>query len=377
MWVKVEDNSMAGQSLRKIKENGSLTSSEAKTIFETGKAEGKGTIYSASALNLFGDAFGLEKVTGEVKIVNGVDRFLTEEQFQALVAASKAALHSPAPAPAPAAPAVTDSEYHFPGEPLQGKACKGYVMPEWYSLMEACLNAGKHVIIAGPPGTGKSTAPEQYFIKRGQKFVALNGDAGFRRRDMEGSPEIRQHNTSFKVAEFATAAINGWGVILNEVNAADPDALIYINGMLEVPHVVNLNGKSFPVHKDFRMICTYNPGLIGTKALPQAFMDRFFPIRLGFPPKTFLKQMMIAKGMNPTAIYQDRLLGFAAACWQAHVKGTLRYQISPRRLFDVAFLLDNNVVENLEVAVKKAIVDAVDSYTDRQALEKLWASIMA
>lgn len=278
---------------------------------------------------------------------------------------------------APGAKAVNrlEAPVVFPELPLAGKANSNYVQPVWYKLMESALNAGKHVAIAGPPGGGKSTGPEQYFIRKGQPFVTVNGDAGFRRKDMEGSVEVAEGRTFFRVAEFAAAAVNGWGCILNEVNAADPDALMYINGLLEVPFVVNIHGKAYPVHPDFRLVVTYNPGLVGTKALPQAFKDRFFPIKLDFPPKAFIRKMIIAKtGISEDSPYLERLLKYSADCWALHVKGNLRYQISPRRLFDVVFLLETKACEDINDALKRAIVDAVDSAADAQMLIKLITS---
>jgi MoxR-like ATPase len=265
----------------------------------------------------------------------------------------------------------------FPPCPKVGKTNPQYVTPAWYKRMEAALDAGKHVSIAGPPGGGKSTGPEQYFARKGQPFVVVNGDAGFRRRDIEGTTEIQAGSTFFKAAEFATAAINGWGCILNEVNAADPDALMWINGLLEVPHMVTVHGRAYPVHPNFRLVVTYNPGLVGTKALPQAFKDRFFPIKLGFPPRSFVRKLLVTKGMPESAGYADRLLKYAADCWQLHEKGNLRYQISPRRLFDVVFLMESGACQDLEDAIKQAIVDAVDSAADAQMLKKLVTTPLA
>lgn len=262
-------------------------------------------------------------------------------------------------------------EVVFPSTPALALGNPNYVTPPWFKRVEAALNAGKHVAIAGPPGGGKSTAAEQYFVGREQPFVTINGDAGFRRRDMEGSTEISQGTTFFRVAEFAAAAVNGWGCILNEVNAADPDALMWINGLLEVPFVVNIHGKMYPVHKDFKLIVTYNPGLVGTKTLPQAFKDRFFPVKLGFPALAFIKKMLVAKGMNPNAEYSSRLLKYAGDAWALHERGSLRYQISPRRLFDVVFLMDSGTCTDLNDAIKMAVVDAVDSAADAQMLLKL------
>lgn len=276
---------------------------------------------------------------------------------------------------APSSSVSTDTILKFPETPAIGKANPHYQTPTWYKRLAAALDAGKHVSLAGPPGVGKSTGPEQYFIRKGQPFVVVNGDAGFRRRDVEGTTEIQGGTTFFRVAEFAAAAINGWGCILNEVNAADPDALLWINGILEVPNVVVVNGKAFKVHPDFKLVVTYNPGLIGTKALPQAFKDRFFPVKLGFPPREFLRKLVIAKtGITGAEAYLNRLLKYAEDCWALHEKGNLRYQISPRRLFDVVFLMESAIATNLEDGIKQAIIDSVDSAADCQMLVKLVTS---
>jgi MoxR-like ATPase len=163
--------------------------------------------------------------------------------------------------------------------------------------------------------------------------VTVNGDAGFRRKDMEGSVRDSGAGSTFfnVVAEFAAAAVNGWGCILNEVNAADPDALLWINGLLEVPFVVN--GPRQAPSRSTRTsgsIVTYNPGLVGTKALPQAFKDRFFPIKLDFPPKAFVKTSWSRRPASAsTPSYIERLLKYAAGLLDpARSRATLRYQIS-------------------------------------------------
>lgn len=275
------------------------------------------------------------------------------------------------------APDVRQAVLIYPERPELPLPKLNYIQPIWYKRMVAVLDSGRHVAISGPPGCGKSTGPEQYFIEKGIPFVVVNGDAGLRRRDLEGTPSIDKHGSWFQVAEFAAAAVLGWACVINEVNAADADALLWLNGIIEVPHHITIGGRSFPVHPDFRLVVTYNPGLVGTKALPQAFKDRFFPIKLAFPPKAFLRRILVAKGMDPQAAYADRLLKYAADCWALHEKGNLRYQISPRRLFDVVFLMDSAPETALEDAIKQAIVDSVDSPADCTLLLKLVTAPLA
>lgn len=269
-----------------------------------------------------------------------------------------------------------DVEIVFPNVPGVIEVRKNWVKPEWYDDMEAALDNGLHVSIEGPPGTGKSTAAEQYFATRKRPFVTINSDAGLRRRDLVGSIELADGTTRFVTAEYAAAAIFGWGVIINEVNAADADALLFLNGQLEVPFTVNIHGRSFPVHKDFRAVVTYNHGLHGTKPLPPAFKDRFFPIKLDFPGEKVLTQILRANGLPSDAIYAPLLTRFAAAAWDLHVKGNMRYQITPRRLFQAIFLIENR---NLSVkeAITRAVIKGVDTRTDQAALESVLAKLEA
>jgi hypothetical protein len=262
-------------------------------------------------------------------------------------------------------------EIIFPEAPALPQSMPAFIEPEWYKAMEVSLDAGKHCAIAGPPGIGKSTAPEQYFIRRGQPFVTLNCDAGLRRRDLVGTPEIAGGTSRFVCAEYAAAAIFGWGVIINEVNAADADALLFMNGQLETPFTVNIHGRSYPVHKNFKLVVTYNPGLIGTKPLPQAFKDRFFPAKLGFPEAKLLKKILLAKGMPKGAAYEEKLLEFATACFNHYNQRAIRYQLSPRRLYDTVFLLENGVTKSLNTALKLAVCSAIDTDLDSQAVEKI------
>lgn len=267
-----------------------------------------------------------------------------------------------------------DIEITFPEAPALPVAMANYVKPDWYARMALALDSGKHVALAGPPGIGKSTGPEQYFIHKGQPFVTVNGDAGLRRRDLVGSVELSDGTTRFVCAEYAAAAIFGWGCILNEVNAADPDALLFMNGQMEVPFTVNIHGRSFPVHKDFRLVVTLNDGLVGTKPLPQAFRDRFFPIKVNFPDEALLRKVIVAKtGIDNVHPAMVHLLRYARKAWDLTDRGQMRYQLSPRRLFDVCFLLKNGTT--LRDAIRYVVVEAVPSKPDAEQLERLAADL--
>jgi hypothetical protein len=266
-----------------------------------------------------------------------------------------------------------DSEVRFPEMPsiLQPQAF--WRKPIWYENMKAMVEAGQHIALAGPPGIGKSTAVEILACETHTPLVNISGDAGLRRRDLTGNTELLNGHTRFSVAEYATAAIMGWWAKIDEVNAAEPDALMYINSQLAAPYMVNFYGRSYPVHPNFRLFVTYNPGLVGTKPLPDAFKDRFFPVKLEFPTAAGLRQMLEANGMqhidHMNDEWMDVIVNYGAKAWQQHLDGRMRYQITPRRLMHAVML----VKQGLDVykALKAAVVAAVDNPAEAKLLEQL------
>lgn len=341
---------------------------------EDGEAQKSNPTHRSLALKLVQDMITgtcglphvIKKGTYHVEGVDGVVHAQIPRQVHLNIDAATTTVH----VPAPQEPAEKSAENSliFPSKPAVPKALEGFIKPEWYQRVELCLDAGKHISLAGPPGGGKSTVPEQYFISRKQPFVVVNGDAGLRRRDLEGTIELVDGTTKFSVADFAAAAINGWGAILNEANACDADALLWLNGILETPHKVVVHGQAYPVHKDFRLVVTYNVGLSGTKPMPQSFKDRFHSIKLAFVTPEFLTKLLIAKGMPADAHYGRALVLFAQNLWAMHEKGQLRYQISARRLIDAVFLIENGL--SLNAALKAAVVDAIDAHADAQIVSR-------
>ena len=259
----------------------------------------------------------------------------------------------------------------FPDRPAVPAPKKNFKEPSWYAEMADALDAGEHVIIAGPPGGGKSTAPEQYFIRRGQPFVVVNGEGGLRRRDLEGHTDLVNGQTIFTVAEYAAAMVMGWGVIFNEVNAVEADATIYINGQIEVPHTVCIGGRSYPVHPEARVVATYNPGLAGTKPLSQSFKDRFYPIKLAFLGEAELTERLELNGMPKGASYGPAFVKYALELWALHEKGSLRYQISPRRLIQAVGIMERGKGRVAwRVALERAIIAIVDAPAEIELMKK-------
>jgi hypothetical protein len=252
--------------------------------------------------------------------------------------------------------------------------------PTWFQRMRFAVEHGKHIALEGPPGVGKDTAVQQLAAQMGRPLMTVGGDAGFRRRDLTGSAQIFNGTSYFDVGDYVAAAVNGWWVLLTEVNAADPDALMYINAQLAPPYTVNVLGKSYPVHEDFRIFVSYNHGLIGTKPLPQSFKDRFFSIKVPFFTKAQLARRLWAMGMSHLPRYEmanSIVLQFGVAMWSAHERGQMRYQITTRRLADALLFItvgDYPAKESLEMAVLSAIDSPVEAKAAKNVLEEVLRS---
>lgn len=280
-------------------------------------------------------------------------------------------------------------QVRFPGVPVIHDPMDNFRKPSWFEPMRTAVRAGKHISLSGPPGIGKSTAVEQLAAEEHMPLVHIGADAGLRRRDLTGNVELINGHTSFMVAEYAAAAVFGWWAVIDEANAAEPDAIMSLNGQIAPPYTVQFYGKSAPVHPNFRLFITYNHGLVGTKPLPDSFKDRFFPIKLGFPTDLQLRNILLANGMpedsRPGAddshswnTISSAIIKYARLTWEAYEQGRMRYQITPRRLMDAVFLLkawDSGTTNKVAEALDMAVINAVDNMAEVKQLQSILVTV--
>jgi len=205
----------------------------------------------------------------------------------------------------------------------------------------------------------------------GKVLVTVSGDAGFRRKDLVGSLQIANGRSFFEVAEYAAAVVNGWWALVTEVNAADADALLFMNSQMAPPYVINIAGKAYPVHPNFRLFVSYNPGLVGTKPLPQSFKDRFFSIQVPFFTEARLRSLLVANGAPEDIVWVEEIVQFGMLMWKAHERGQMRYQVTSRRLMDAVELMKCDIVTSTIEAINLAVISAIDSPVEAQTARQL------
>jgi len=262
-------------------------------------------------------------------------------------------------------------EIIWPDAPPMVQQDDGYKRTPFYNIMKyMVMEQGKHVSLEGPPSVGKSISVEQLAAELGQPLVNIGCDGGLRKRDLVGTPEMVNGTTKFVVGEYAAAAVMGWWVKIDEVNAADGDALLFINSQIANPFVVNIHGRQYKVHPNFRLFISYNHGLIGTKPLPQSFKDRFYPIKVSFPTQAKLEGILKARGL-PADGTLGKLSRYAVLMNEAHGRGQMRYQISIRRLLDAGLLMQNGWVHDVYEALELAVVAGIDSPVEAKAAQNV------
>lgn len=293
-------------------------------------------------------------------------------------------------APTAGQPELGEEPIVWPDVPPQLTPHPHFVEPKYYRTMKHMVRAGRHVRLAGPPSVGKDTAIKQLAYETGKPLVSLNGSS-LRERHMTG---VRAQDASgrsyFLPSQFAAAVVHGWWCNITEVNAAEQDVLLYLNSITEEPYVITLNGRAYPVHKDFRLFVSYNPGALGTRPIPASLADRFFPVKLQFHTESSLRKVLQANGMPESDLVEDNatghlkdwtvcLISYVIKLWDVHEAGKCKYQVTVRRALDVCELMSDGFrddgIAGFKDAIRAAIIDAIDNPLDAKEAEKVLREI--
>jgi hypothetical protein len=257
--------------------------------------------------------------------------------------------------------------------------------PTWYERMRVMTMRGKHTSLQGPPGVGKDTAVQQLAALEKQPLVTLGGEGSFQKWDLAGQAEIAAGTSYWESAEYATAVVKGYWVLLTEINAAYPDALMYLNPQLAPPYTINIKGRAYPVHPNFRLFVSYNYGLAGTQPPPASLKDRFHPIKMGFFTKPQLRKRLecwrlpVEDGMDFDAWqWGETIVNYGIAMWAKHESGGLSYQITTRRLIDAIDLMlepELNYENDVKRALRHSVLEAIDNPHEAQTAADVLRSV--
>ena len=157
-------------------------------------------------------------------------------------------------------------------------------------VLTVALATGRHVVIEGPPGTGKSTLLRSIARDTGQDVVFVEGNAeldpgpaGRPVRPVAGARRRATAPRASSTARCSPRCASGGLLYLEELNRVPEETLnvlitVLTEGEIAVPRLGTVRAG-----KDFRLIAAMNPfDAVGTARVSQAIADRMCRVVLGY-----------------------------------------------------------------------------------------------
>jgi len=154
-----------------------------------------------------------------------------------------------------------------------------------------CVSTKEPCLLEGETATSKTSIIRYlaFLLQQPVKRINLNGqtDSGeLIGRYVPDDDENSDKNWRWEHGDIVKAMINGWWVILDEVNLAEPQILERLNSLLENPPSLTITERSpaieygtspeNSIHSDFRIFATMNPAeYAGRSAFSPAYKDRW------------------------------------------------------------------------------------------------------
>ena len=99
-----------------------------------------------------------------------------------------------------------------------------YIEPEWFAYLASFVDRGLPVLLIGPPGSGKTESVERLFAKRDQRLEIISCTPSMSADDFEGAIDLVDGNTVFTPSACAEAVREGYGILLDEIDAAPAES---------------------------------------------------------------------------------------------------------------------------------------------------------
>jgi MoxR-like ATPase/enamine deaminase RidA (YjgF/YER057c/UK114 family) len=171
----------------------------------------------------------------------------------------------------------------------------------------------EHVLLVGPTGGGKTALVKHIAARVGARLEIIDLDGQTDTAQLLGSfaPTGEVNRPFAWISGILTeAARNGWWILLDEINLAEPDVIERINSILDDDRFLMLSeheNEEIKVHPNFRLIAAMNPATYaGRKVLSFAMENKFSPIWVP-------EEMPEAEEIAITSNYLSQGLAMAAA----------------------------------------------------------------
>jgi MoxR-like ATPase len=226
-----------------------------------------------------------------------------------------------------------------------------YWKPRWADYLKLFVDRGDPVLLLGPAGSGKTEAVERVFAERRQRLYVVSCNARMTADDLEGRVDLvidgSHQVTKFSPAAPALASADGAGLLLDEADAALPEAMYSVYRLLEGKpmHILRKGADcAVPRHQDFRIVGTQNTEgrgdeknlYHGRSFQDEAFLDRWGnAIRVDYPEPE-IEQKILQRRTGIQEQPAKRIVDTACALRAALSQDEIAFCCSVRRTLRVA-----------------------------------------
>jgi MoxR-like ATPase len=156
-----------------------------------------------------------------------------------------------------------------------------------------CVLAGRHALLEGVPGLGKTMLIRALADALDLKFARIQFTPDLMPADITGTDVLEDDENGRKIKVFQPGPVFANLVLADEINRATPKTQ---SALLEAMQekTVTVANRSYRLEPPFFVLATQNPlEMEGTYPLPEAQLDRFmFKVNVSYPSVSDLVQVL-------------------------------------------------------------------------------------
>jgi MoxR-like ATPase len=196
----------------------------------------------------------------------------------------------------------------------------------WHREMTRPDNATrKGVFLYGPTGSGKTTMFQEFFWRIGVPMLLVTWSPRMEAMDLVSAKTVIGGDVLTNDQAIVIAARQGFPIVLDELDLADPAELTSINEIIEKGVVTLPDGERIVAKRGFFVCATGNTNggedetgsYIGTRAQNIAPMRRFFHAEVAYPSlsqeRDFLRSANKSLGLGLPQLVADNVADFIQA----------------------------------------------------------------
>lgn len=185
------------------------------------------------------------------------------------------------------------------------------------------IHAGENILLTGGTGVGKTTHILQMAARIKQPVLRINFNGETRMSDLIGKVSVINGETHWTDGVLPKAMRNGYWLLLDELDFADPAVLSLLHPVLEEDSQLVLKengGEIIRPHANFRVFATANSigamedragAYDGTNRMNEAFLDRWQVILVNNLPEKEEIAVVRSKVKGLTNVMAKRIVQFA------------------------------------------------------------------